>query len=420
MLRKILCLLLATSSLCRADERSAEEWTKDLKAAYGKLSGFTAIYRAQAEGKSLEVMMGMDEGSGLAALHMMAVKNGTTVEFKQWATDKDELFVEMPGQGRFLVTGLKTEMKSLQELQELLTPLGSGPAAVVPHQSTPVMLLDKTEIKQGVNLLPRDEPSWKGFLEGASVKEAGEKSVSFQTKDNGLLEISREHGILLKQTISREEGTVVLELAELRLNPGGDAVAKISTDWKNDDAKVLARGSMLGALRMMVFNELIRGVEEGRADLEKLGKQLEEQREPLRRFADGFTAEVGGSLAANETWKAILSDIRKAADRNYRKDNPKASDEEVGKFLDAFLGNPANRADLRDHASEVLAKNKELRQLLLFELSGKNRKVKLLSAKDEAGEAAKEMIEIALFRAYAEAVLDKRMQQLWSEREGLE
>jgi hypothetical protein len=64
LLRATLCLLFAASSQSRAQERAPEEWVNELKTAYAKLGGFTASYRAEGPGKTLEVKMGLDEMSG--------------------------------------------------------------------------------------------------------------------------------------------------------------------------------------------------------------------------------------------------------------------------------------------------------------------------------------------------------------------
>ena len=393
----------------------------ELKAAYAKLGGFTASYSAEGPGKTVEVKMGLDEMSGICALHVLATSRGVTMDIRQWATEDDEIFVDAGQKELIKVSGLRTEIKSLNELLKLLGFDPDQAGEINPHQSTPVMLLSKEGINAGVGLVELDQPSWKEELKDAVVKEAGEKSVIFQTKESGTLEISRENGLLLKQVIPLDEGqAIMMELTEVTLNPGAEAVSKISEGWKTDGAKVAARGSMLGPLRMKVFQLLIKAVEDGHADLEKLGKRLEEQREPLRRFAEGLTGEVGGALAADETWKKMLDDVRTKVREKYRKDNAEATDEQAGKFVDAFVGSSSNRAELRDHIAKTFAGNKELRQILLFELSGKNRAVNLLPTRGEAGEAAREMIEIALFRAYAEAVLDKKMKQYWGEREGLE
>lgn len=63
-----------------------------LSAAYAKLDGFKAVYRAAGEGKTLECTLGLDEISGLAALHLIAKKGGHEMVARQWNTSRDQLF----------------------------------------------------------------------------------------------------------------------------------------------------------------------------------------------------------------------------------------------------------------------------------------------------------------------------------------
>lgn len=418
MLRKTFCLLLLASTLGHAEERTREEWVKELTATYVKLDGFMATYRSQGEGKSLEVVLGRHEGSRRAVLHMKATKGGQTMDLKQWNTDSDEQFTDTGGR-RMVITGIDTEITSLNELLRLWG-VEEKAEAIPVAQYIPSFVMTADSLVPSFNFATRDEPSWKNLVEGATVKEIDEKKVSFETKEHGLLDISRETGLLVRQVVAGVDGeSRVLELSSVRSNPSKGEVTEVSADWKGDGAQVVARAAMLAPIRMKVFQTLIQGVEEGQIDLKKLDARLEEQRDILRRLAGGWTSEVGGALAGDDFWKKALDRYRNTAEETYREEHG-GTDEEVGKFVDKLLADGLNRGLIRDKMAIELVDVEPMRELFLFELSGKNREVKLLAAKTKAGDAAKKSMETALFRAYCEAVLESKMTNYWGERQGLD
>ncbi len=414
-MRILLTVWLLTFSIAAAEEpKDAGAWLKELSATYAKHEGFTATYISKGDGKSLDVVVGVDEASGLAALHLLANKNGRKLEVRQWSTANDELFSD-PGSGEvMLITGIGTELKSIAELKQSLA---VAPGDLHPDMIfCPSMLVTKDSIAPSFNLANRDNASWTSTLKNATLGEVNEVRVTFRSAESGELTISRETGLLLRQSMTADDGEVrVLELKEHRLNPGADEVAKISAGWKTEDAKVMARGSMLAPLRLRMFQGLIDTFDDNAADLKKLEAALDTQREPLRRFADGFAGEVGGSLASKD-WNKLLDTIKDAARKDFPGDG---TAEEKEKALDTLLARPEFREKFRDKVADTLVENQQGREIVMFEICGKNRAA-TLTAKTPQGETARTLLETALCRAYFEAVLDRKMAKHWGERMGLD
>lgn len=406
---------LITFCIAAADEpKDAASWAKELSATYAKHEGFTATYVSKGEGKSLEVVMGLDEASGLAALHLLANKAGRKLELRQWSTASDELFSDLGSGEVMLITGIGTELKSIAELSQALadTPGGLHPGMGF----CPSMLVTKDAIAPSFNLANRDEASWTSALKDATLGEVSEVRVTFRSAESGELTISRETGLLLRQSITADDGEVrVLELKEHHLNPGADEVTKISAGWKTEGAKVVARGSMLSPLRLKLFQAIIDSFDKDAADLEKLEGILGKQREQLRRFADGFAGEVGGSLASKD-WNKLLSQIKDLARSEF---SGTGTAEEKEKALDKLLAQPTFRTKFRDKIADTLVENQQGREVVMFEVCGKNRDAKL-TAKTPQGEAARTLLETTLCRAYFEAVLERKMAKHWGERAGLD
>ena len=71
------------------------------------------------------------------------------------------------------------------------------------YQFIPSILLEKTIFAAGFGLQKRDQPSWADIVEDAPIKDSDEKTVTFSTDKYGLLTISRENGMLIRQSVIR-------------------------------------------------------------------------------------------------------------------------------------------------------------------------------------------------------------------------
>jgi hypothetical protein len=414
MLRISSCLMLALGIAVADESKDAATWVAELSATYAKLDGFTATYTSKGEGKSLKVVMGMDETSDLGALHLTATKDGRPMETRQWNTDNDELFMFGSWGGLIVISGIRTELQSLSELNKVLVAAPEN-AEAIKLRLTPAMLISKTTIHPGFDLIVEDVPTWTLHVRQASVQGSDETSVTFLTEEFGLITVSRETGLLTRQSVTSATGEVrVLELKEHLLNPGREEISKISAGWKTEGAKIEARGSRLAGLRLKVFQAVVNSADAGGLDMIRLEKVLGEQRDALRRFADGFTSEIGGSLAGEELWKEELEKYRNQLRMGVLAGTGKFDEKE----FEAQLADFQVRLKIRDELSKSLDVE-GTRRRVMWEIFGKMGRDEL-KATGKAGEAAKLLVESAINRAYLEAVLERKMTKYWGERVGLD
>ncbi len=409
----VLCLLTAHGL---AAPVTPEQWVEELSSTYAGHLGFTAVYHSEGPGKSLDVTLGLDEGSGLSALHMTASKDGHAMEAKLWNTPVDEMYLAS-GQGIVCVKGVMTEVNSLRELLKSVTNQDKDDLRFE-LQLLASIWMTKNGIQPSLGIRSRNEPSWKSEVQNASVKAFDDKTVTFETAKWGLLTISRETGLMSRQSITSDDGEVrVLELRQFKINPGRDAITGISHGWSTEGAKQADAGAYSRAARLKLFQTLVDAVETGDADLEKLESVLKEQRPALRGFARPYTAEVGNSLATGDTWKKILGATKDSLRKQWtEKDGNKEADEAA---FELYLAEPAIRAQVRDELGKSLSEIEESKKRLMWEIFGHAGDPEL-KATNKTGETAKAVIEQAMARAYIEAVMEQKMKEFWGARDGLD
>lgn len=410
----VLCLLTARGL---AAPVTPEQWVEELSSTYAGHLGFTAIYHSEGPGKSLDVTLGMDKGSGLSALHMTVTKDGNAMEAKLWNTVEDELYTDSGG-GISRVKGVATELNSLAGLASKCLTNPTKKEEEGGRQFVASMWITKDGILPTIGIRPRNEPTWKSDVKGAAVKASDDKSVTFETAKWGLLTISRETGLMSRQSITSDSGEVrVLELRQFQIDPGKEAITGISKGWSTEGAKQADAGVYTRAFRLKVFQAVVDAVETGDADLEKLESVLKEQRPALRGFARPYTAEVGNSLATGDTWKKILGATKDSLRKQWtEKDGNKEGDEAA---FELYLAEPAIRAQVRDELGKSLSEIEESKKRLMWEIFGHAGDPEL-KATNKTGETAKAVIEQAMARAYIEAVMEQKMKEFWGARDGLD
>jgi len=180
-----------------ADLTTAKAIT-ELSAAYAKQGGYIATYHSVCKGKSLDCTLGSDLATGLAVIHHAIVSGNEKTQTKLWSTSNCSLFMEDSGQ-LIVVKGINEEMKSLDDLEEVLSDRSEG--LQNRHvRFTPGVLLTKSAVAYGRGFEFGVEPSWVGRMEDSTIQASDDKSVTFLTKEYGLLTISRENGMLIRQS----------------------------------------------------------------------------------------------------------------------------------------------------------------------------------------------------------------------------
>lgn len=389
----------------------------ELTAAYAKQGGYIATYRSVGEGKSLECTLGLDQATGLGVAHLTLVKGGEKMEMRQWSTANDRVFVAS-GDEIFVLKGMNEELKSTLELSDVLTDQ-PGEANSRFIRFTPGMLLGKTTFGMVLEVNSKVKASWVDNVKDVPIQASDEKTVTFLTKEFGLLTISRENGMLIRQSLTGENGEArVLELKDLQANPGKEAVAKISADWSTIGAKEKPAVARMAPLRLMTFQLLIDFAERGEVDKVKLDERLEEQYEVLRHFARACINDSEGPLASKANWPGLFDKTKARLREKWLQDVPGADAANEEAFL-GYLQEPKVRLQVRDSLVGGMMKAKNGPELITDDIFGKGGWSSLKVGNDR-GVAAKQSLVKALSRAYLEALIDLKMEKQWDRRDGLD
>jgi hypothetical protein len=390
---------------------------EQLTRAYAKLDGFKATYQSVGVGKTLDCTVGLDGTSGLSALHLVANKDGQQIVAKQWNTSHDQVFIA-GGEELFVIKGTNAELKSLTDLVNKLTAKPDPSGEENSFQFTPSILLEKTNFGAGLLLLNRDLPPWAASVKDAPIKESDDKTVTFSTDQYGLLTVSRDHGMLIRQSVTADDGEVrVLELKELHLNPGKESVERISAGWSTVGAKEKSLVAWMAPLRLLSFQLVIDSVENGQAEVRVLDELLESQYEALRHFARACT-DAEGPFASKADWPGVFDKIKTRLHLKWLQDVPGADAADEEGFL-TYQQDPEIRLQVRNSLVAGMLRTEKLAELITDEIFGRGGWASLKVGNDR-GVAAKKSLVKALSRAYLEELVDLKMTKQWDQRDGLD
>jgi hypothetical protein len=407
--RLLIWLILAVTRVVAA-ERSADEWLDELAAAHARLDGYVATYSAEKPQGQLDAIVGMDQASGLVVLHVLAAGTEGVLDARMWVSGDDEFIVSLNGD-IVRVAGMKEAAISQLALlgdTVLASPRHDEPTniAYAAH-----VLLDSKAVAMGFGIGNLDKPNWRDAAEGSSVIEIDKDSITFLTLSHGRLKISREHGILLRQTLAGADGTDrVFELRNLELNPGKAAVAEIFARWETEGARQtgVSGHPMLQTFRLRFYQEVITGVERGNLDLLELEKACAERKEEFRNLcASAVTPNrpILRPIPSRNALRNMRDDLRQV----WLKSDPQAAENDQEAFA-KFLRQRKLRNMLRDQVAA--GADNELRQNILAEILGKGSHLRVRGI-NAAGRVAKSAIEDALVMGYVSAVLESAMTAEW-------
>ena len=395
----------------------SEKVIAELTEAYVKQGGYIATYLSVGEGKSLECKLGSDQATGLGVAHLTLVKGGEKMEMRQWSTANDRVFIAS-GDEIFVLEGMNEELKSTLELSDVLTDQ-PGEANSRFIRFTPGMLLGKTTFSMVLEIKSKVKAPWVDNVKDATIQASDEKTVTFLTKDFGLLTISRENGMLIRQSLTGENGEArVLELKDLQANPGKEAVAKISADWSTAGAVAKPAVARMAPLRLIAFQRIVDFAERGEVDKGKLDKLLEDQYEVLQHFAMACINESEGSFASTADWPKLFGKIKGAARDEWQKENPVSGAISDADFLE-YLQKPETRLTLRNSMVEGIMEAEDAPETAMDDIFGKGGWASLKVGNDQAVAAKKSLVN-ALSRAYFEALVDLKLEKQWDRRDGLD
>ena len=394
------------------------EVIEELTRAYAKLEGFKATYQSVGEGKTLDCTVGLDDASGISALHLVAKKGAQEMVAKQWTTSHDQVFID-GGEDLLVFKGTNAELKSLTDLVNLLATKPDAERKNDTYQFIPSILLEKTRFAAALILLMRDRPPWAPSVEDAPIKVSDEKTVTFSTDQYGLLTISRENGMLIRQSVTADDGEVrILELKELQVNPGKENVEQISAGWSTIGAEEIPLVSRMAPLRLISFQLIIDSMENKQAEVRVLDELLEEQYEALRHFARACINESEGSISSKADWPGLFDKIKTRLHLKWLQDVPGADAADKEGFL-KYQQEPDIRLQVRNSLVGGMMKTEKLAELITDEIFGRGGWASLKVGNDRGIEAKKSLIK-ALSRAYLEELVDQKMTKQWDQRDGLD
>lgn len=224
--------------------------------------------------------------------------------------------------------------------------------------------------------------------------------------------------MLLRQSLVSDKGDErVLELKDCKRNPGRKVVEDMVRDWPTLGAKDMNVGPIMAPMRLTMFRFVIELVEQGTADLGKLEGVLDEQKEATRRFVKCCVANAADSPVM-ERWKKVPFPSKEKWREVWLKDHP-GSDANDEEGFTKFLNSTKVRTSFRDNAVAVFLKHEGAVDKLTSDLFGEG-VWQQLKAKDEAGQAAKDLLGKSLSKAYVEIMIDRRMNEEWENPEGLD
>lgn len=285
----LISIILPSIVTAEEGKPDREETVRTLTAAYGKLEGYIATYHFQAPTKTAEITLAMEVASGLGVLHLIGAKDGHRNELRQWST-RDGTVYFCDGNSLKRMDAHMAGYQLFKEINRLAEgPDGKDGVNIFPMM-IPSAIIETSSLGCGLNMGMRNDPEWKEWIEGALLKGSEGTTVTFSTVSHGDLTLSLESGLVVRQSTAGDDGgEFLLEIKDVRLNPGTGAVAELTAAWKTDGAESMD-GAMAASGRKMFFQAMIDGVEKGEIKLEDLQVYLD-NREKMEAFAEGCVEE---------------------------------------------------------------------------------------------------------------------------------
>ena len=271
---KALSIFLVIAGFASAQEPT--DTLEELQNQYDKLKGYEARYEATTEkGNTAVFEIGVDFKSGWAFLkNEVKDKAGRTLKkSQQWSTDEKLIILE-EGNKTIVFEGLGDLGERFTDLQKLFDPDQESSLARI----TPSAYLTKTGASIGVGF-NATAPSW--LVEPDKIIASDEKEIQFDWGQHGVITVSRETGLIIKQEISLDEGRRTLKMVELKKNTGPESVAKhFNIEIEGAPRKQIGELEINRGMLRQVFQNLINQMstqKNGAKNLETLLEQLEDR-----------------------------------------------------------------------------------------------------------------------------------------------
>ena len=413
---RILIALLSVAFV-HAEERTPEDWAKELNAAYFNNGGYVATYTSEnGKGGSLLVTLGSHPISGVtAAFSDMKTDNPQKAWF--WTLGDDAIFIHQ-AQGEMGVTAVARGMRGIiQATARIEDEVITDKDRPVRSNSDVIMTayLNQDAFFFGPGVGTKSSSPWGDDIKKGVIKASDAETVTVQTKTRGDLVLSRKHGMLLSQSCPNSKGVVrVFKLEEIHLAPSKEAVEKVFAGIDDKAAVEIEVGPMAAPHIFLGLTNIIYNTDHGFTDISLLEEACKKEADTLRKFAFQCVGKSKDLWPTTEDWKKLLATTKEFLRKEWLKSLPEGVKPDEKDF-EIYLA----RADIREEFRKIVAEGLVVRNgaatIAMHELFKKQ-----LVAETESGKAAKGILESALTKAYLEALTDKKLKTFWSEREGLD
>jgi len=399
-----------------ADE-AADKAAEELTAAYKKTGGFIAKYHSESKGKTLDATVGLDMASGLMVTESIIQAPEKAAEIGRMWTLPGDLFYTQRGDHTLKIEGMMADMRFLNHLSNTISRSPGDPLSS-PAEPTLIggTMLTTEGMTTGLSCNTSDwKPYWWKSVQGGTIQAQDSGSVTFQTKEDGLVTIERANGLLLKQSAPNQSGAIrTLTLQEpIVLNPGKERVIALAANWSTATVGVRSSGSLTNTARTVQFQDIIGKEEQQIIGLGRVESALRERKDELRQVAARWAAT--GELAHHPSWKTIMEKCKEQARELWRQQLPPGAKSADETTFEIYLGSSAFRTDALEGMVDGAVRNKGLREVALNEMFQPR-----LNATTESGQLTKTMLEDAMVGAYIRAIMEQKIHEYWGERKGLD
>lgn len=407
---------LLSVAFVHAEERTAEDWAKELDSAYLKNSGYVATYFSENEkGGKLHITLGCHPISGISAAFVdMQTEQPQKIWF--WTMGDDVIYVRKDnGQlaGTVAMRGMRSIIQAAARIEDAVrTDKKDRSNSDIKMK----VMLDKDSFVVGPAAGTESTSPWNMEIKSGVIKASDEKTVTIEEGTKGDMVLSRKHGMLLSQSCpTSKEGVIrVLKLQQIEFTSSKEPIEKIFEGLENKALAEIEVGPTVAPHVFLGLTNIIRNTDRGFTDISLLEEACKKEADTLRTFANQCVGKTGGTWPTAEDWKKALASGKEGLRKEWTRTLPEgvAPDE---KDFEIYLARADVREEFRAAFAEGLAAREGATTVAMNNLFKKQ-----LVAETEAGKAAKQILETALTKAYVEAITDVKLKAFWSQREGLD
>ncbi|RYD65397.1 MAG: hypothetical protein EOP83_07475 [Verrucomicrobiaceae bacterium] len=414
MIARTIPVIVFFTGIAAAALPETDKMVEELSATHAKLPGFVATWHAEGKEKSLDLTIAMDRNTGRFASHLLATSPQGKLDARQWSPDGRVFYIDQNG-SRARVDSLGAELNFFRSFGDVF--LDKKVFDAFTFYCTPAMPLRPSTIELSLQIENKGRPGWTLIEPSFKTTATSDETVTLSSEKFGQVTIDRANGILLRQEIKEGEVKRVLERTSCTTEGIADEITKLTKDWSTLGAEDPEFSPWSLKFRMVFFQFVIDGIENGSGSLEKLEEKLARKDELLDY---GRRALIKSKRPTGETnfWEKVLTGTRTEARKRWKEALPEGEADDDKAFA-KYLAIPANRTGIRDIMADAMSADKRLAPAIASSLYGPAIDEGLVT-KSAPGRIAKSSIETALCRAFLAAMLEEKMAAAWGERENMD